>query len=75
MPATAKDAVRAARTLYSWDFLLGVQDITRQGGHHTFCVQRFDRTTVAKETPGKRRFYTSAMTLLGKDVSEGTSYL
>lgn len=32
LPATAKDAVRAARTLYSWDFLLGVQDITRQGG-------------------------------------------
>lgn len=46
-----------------------------QGGHHSFCVQRFDRTTAAEETPGKRRFYASAMTLLGKDVSEGTSYL
>ncbi len=47
-----------------------------QGGHHTFCVQRFDRTTTATEgKPGQRRFYASAMTLLGKDVSEGTSYL
>ncbi|MCX7162658.1 MAG: type II toxin-antitoxin system HipA family toxin [Rhodocyclales bacterium] len=46
-----------------------------QGGHHTFCVQRFDRTTVNNEKPGRRRFYASAMTLLGKDVSEGTSYL
>ena len=46
-----------------------------QGGHHTFCVQRFDRTTVNNEKPGQRRFYASAMTLLGKDVSEGTSYL
>jgi serine/threonine-protein kinase HipA len=46
-----------------------------QGGHHTFCVQRFDRTTVNNEKLGQRRFYASAMTLLGKDVSEGTSYL
>jgi len=36
---------------------------------HTFCVQRFDRAD------GARRFYTSAMTLLGKTQSEGTSYL
>lgn len=36
---------------------------------HTFCVQRFDRT------PSRRRFYASAMTLLGRDHSEGTSYL
>jgi len=36
---------------------------------HTFCVQRFDRVH------GKRRFYASAMTLLGKEQSEGTSYL
>jgi len=36
---------------------------------HTFCVQRFDRTQ------GTRRFYASAMTLLRKDHSEGTSYL
>lgn len=36
---------------------------------HTFAVQRFDRV-------GKtRRFYASAMTLLRKDQSEGTSYL
>jgi serine/threonine-protein kinase HipA len=36
---------------------------------HTFCVQRFDR---AGDT---RRFYASAMTLLQRDQSEGTSYL
>ena len=36
---------------------------------HTFCVQRFDR---AHRT---RRFYASAMTLLRKDQSEGSSYL
>ena len=46
-----------------------------RGGHHTFCVQRFDRVTVIKDKPGQRRFYASAITLLGKDVSEGTSYL
>lgn len=36
---------------------------------HTFCVQRFDRVN------GARRFYASAMTLLRKEHSEGTSYL
>ena len=36
---------------------------------HTFCVQRFDRIN------GARRFYASAMTLLRKEQSEGTSYL
>lgn len=36
---------------------------------HTFCVQRFDRIM------DKRRFYASAMTLLRKEQSEGTSYL
>ena len=36
---------------------------------HTFCVQRFDRVS------GSRRFYASAMTLLRKEHSEGTSYL
>jgi serine/threonine-protein kinase HipA len=36
---------------------------------HTFCVQRFDRCN------GARRFYASAMTLLRKEQSEGTSYL
>ena len=36
---------------------------------HTFCVQRFDRAN------GKRRFYASALTLLRKEQSEGTSYL
>lgn len=37
--------------------------------YHTFCVQRFDRVD------GARRFYTSAMTMLRKEQSEGTSYL
>ena len=36
---------------------------------HTFCVQRFDRIN------GVGRFYASAMTLLRKEHSEGTSYL
>ena len=36
---------------------------------HTFCAQRFDRIN------GARRFYASAMTLLRKEHSEGTSYL
>ncbi|MGB6450909.1 MAG: HipA domain-containing protein [Steroidobacteraceae bacterium] len=27
----AKDAKRSPRTLYAWDFLIGVQDVTRQG--------------------------------------------
>ncbi len=36
---------------------------------HTFCVQRFDRIN------GARRFYASALTLLRKEQSEGTSYL
>lgn len=36
---------------------------------HTFCVQRFDRAH------GARLFYASAMTLLRKTQSEGTSYL
>jgi serine/threonine-protein kinase HipA len=35
----------------------------------TFCVQRFDRRA------GQRHFYASAMTLLQKEQSEGTSYL
>lgn len=36
---------------------------------HTFCVQRFDRIN------GVRKFYASAMTLLRKEESEGSSYL
>ncbi len=39
------------------------------GDHHTFCVQRFDRSST------DRIFYASAMTLLRKEQSEGTSYL
>jgi serine/threonine-protein kinase HipA len=39
------------------------------GEYHTFCVQRFDRSR------DRRRFYASAMAVLRKDASEGTSYL
>ena len=39
------------------------------GDYRTFCVQRFDRSGF------RRRFYASAMALLRKDQSEGTSYL
>jgi serine/threonine-protein kinase HipA len=39
------------------------------GEYHTFCVQRFDRSGA------RRRFYASAMALLRKNQSEGTSYL
>jgi serine/threonine-protein kinase HipA len=44
---------------------------TRRFGdeYRTFCVQRFDRAA------GRRRFYASAMAMLRKDESEGTSYL
>jgi serine/threonine-protein kinase HipA len=37
--------------------------------YHTFCVKRFDRTGE------RRRFYASAMAMLRKDESDGTSYL
>jgi len=37
--------------------------------YHTFCVKRFDRLGT------RRHFYASAMALLRKDQSEGTSYL
>jgi serine/threonine-protein kinase HipA len=44
--------------------------LVRLGGDfHTFCVQRYDRVS------GRRRFFASAMTLLRKEQSEGTSYL
>ena len=39
------------------------------GDYRTFCVQRFDRSG------DRRRFYASAMALLRRDQSEGTSYL
>jgi serine/threonine-protein kinase HipA len=39
------------------------------GEYHTFCVRRFDRVGI------RRRFYASAMALLRKDQSEGTSYI
>lgn len=48
--------------------------LLRLGGtFHTFCVQRFDRSPGPQGAA--RRFYASAMTLLRKDQSEGTSYL
>lgn len=43
--------------------------IRLNGEHHTFCVKRFDRHE------NKRVFYASAMTLLKKSESEGSSYL
>ncbi|WP_010103879.1 type II toxin-antitoxin system HipA family toxin [Verminephrobacter aporrectodeae] len=39
------------------------------GDHHAFCVKRFDRNA------NQRVFYSSAMTLLRKEQSEGSSYL
>jgi serine/threonine-protein kinase HipA len=45
-------------------------ELRRFGGeYHTFCVQRFDRVGA------RRRFYASAMALLRKDQSKGSSYL
>lgn len=38
-------------------------------GHHTFVTQRFDRQA------GRRRFFTSAMAVLGRSDSEDASYL
>lgn len=46
-----------------------------RSGYHTFCVRRFDRAAGTDAPGGRRRFHASAMTLLGKDTSEGTSYL
>ena len=39
------------------------------GGYHTFLVQRFDRNG------GRRRFFASAMTMLGHQDTEDASYL
>ena len=47
----------------------GAKLVRLSNDFHTFCVQRFDRVN------GARRFYASAMTLLRKEHSEGTSYL
>lgn len=69
------------RDVGAWEFLvhsLAVKagiDVPRariirlNNDFHTFCVQRFDRIGRV------RRFYASAMTLLRKEHSEGTSYL
>lgn len=43
--------------------------LLRFSDFHTFCVRRFDRLE------GRRRFYASAMTLLRREQSEGSSYL
>jgi serine/threonine-protein kinase HipA len=69
------------RDMGAWEFV--VHTLARKAGidtpparmlrlnneFHTFCVKRFDREG------GRRRFYASAMTLLRKDESEGSSYL
>ncbi len=69
------------RDIGAWEYL--VHGMARRAGvdvapakalrlkndFHTFCVQRFDRKD------GVRRFYASAMTLLRKERSEGSSYL
>ncbi len=69
------------RDVGAWEFV--VHDLAKKAGvdvpnaklvrmnndFHTFCVERFDRAA------GRRRFYASAMTLLRKEHSEGTSYL
>ncbi len=69
------------RDVGAWEY--AVQQLARKAGvdvpaarlirlgndFHTFCVRRFDRAQ------GARRFYASAMTLLRKTQSEGTSYL
>jgi serine/threonine-protein kinase HipA len=69
------------RDMGAWEFV--VHSLATQAGidvpparvvrlnneFHTFCVQRFDRAK------GARRFYASALTLLRKELSEGTSYL
>lgn len=39
------------------------------GKFHTYCVERFDRIG------DRRRFYASAMAMLGRDRSEGSSYI
>lgn len=65
--------------------------VLRFGKHfHTFCVQRFDRVTRRRSnnanngnvgnpqhngSGSQRRFYASAMTLLSKNESEGSSYV
>lgn len=43
--------------------------LVKFSGFHTFCARRFDRSG------SHRLFYASAMTMLGRDTSEGTSYL
>ncbi len=69
------------RDVGAWEYV--VHQLARQAGvevppakliklnndFHSFCMQRFDRAN------GERRFYASAMTLLRKTQSEGTSYL
>lgn len=69
------------RDVGAWEYL--VHELARKAGvdvpparlirlnndFRTFCVRRFDRTN------GARRFYASAMTLLRRAQSEGTSYL
>ncbi|VAW72540.1 hypothetical protein MNBD_GAMMA10-1725 [hydrothermal vent metagenome] len=55
----AKDEKRKARTLYAWDYLIGIQDETRQGALR-FKYQGSD------EFLGKREFSTPPITQLGE---------
>lgn len=69
------------RDVGAWEFV--VHQLAQQAGiqvpparlmrlgteHHAFCVQRFDRALDA------RVFYSSGMSLLGKDSSDEASYL
>jgi serine/threonine-protein kinase HipA len=69
------------RDVGAWEFV--IHDLAERAGievpparrlsfgkdFHTYCVQRFDRRA------GRRCFYASAMAMLRKDHSEGTSYL
>jgi serine/threonine-protein kinase HipA len=68
------------RDTSAWEYLvhrLGVRAgiglpparLVKLSDFHTFCVRRFDRVG------GQRRFYASAMTMLGRAASEGTSYI
>lgn len=69
------------RDIGAWEYVLhtlarkagvevpGARLIRLNNDFHSFCVERFDRVQ------NTRRFYASAMTLLRKEQSEGTSYL
>lgn len=50
--------------------------IVRLGtGYRTFCTKRFDRESRGAGVPAARVFYASALTLTGRNESDGASYL